>query len=147
MGKPDYPDQAVTEALVNALIHRDYFARGSELHIDMYEDRPEIQLPGGMFEGKPIQDYNINTVSSVRSNPVIADLFHRMEFMEHHGSDLHMIVSETEKLSGYTEELYPEFHSSASDFYVALKNVNCNLITCDQVAGQDGSQDNIFKAD
>ena len=99
--KPDYADRAVTEALVNALIHRDYIVRGSEIHIDMYDDRLEIQSPGGMFEGKPIQDCNINTVGSVRRNPVIADLFHRMKFMERRGSGLRKIVSETEKLPGY----------------------------------------------
>ena len=116
--KPDYADRAVTEALVNALIHRDYIVRGSEIHIDMYDDRLEIQSPGGMFEGKPIQDCNINTVGSVRRNPVIADLFHRMKFMERRGSGLRKIVSETEKLSGYNKELHPEFHSSGTDFRV-----------------------------
>ena len=98
--------------------------RGSEIHIDMYDDRLEIQSPGGMFEGKPIQDCNINTVGSVRRNPVIADLFHRMKFMERRGSGLRKIVSETEKLPGYTEELRPEFHSSGTDFRVVLKNAN-----------------------
>lgn len=39
--KPDYAGRAVTEALVNALIHRDYIVRGSEIHIDMYDDRLE----------------------------------------------------------------------------------------------------------
>ena len=130
--KPDYADRAVTEALVNALIHRDYIVRGSEIHIDMYDDRLEIQSPGGMFEGKPIQDCNINTVGSVRRNPVIADLFHRMKFMERRGSGLRKIVSETEKLPGYTEELRPEFHSSGTDFRVVLKNVNYNMDGSDQ---------------
>ena len=37
--KPDYAERAVTEALVNALIHRDYIVLGSEVHIDMYDDR------------------------------------------------------------------------------------------------------------
>ena len=146
--KPDYADRAVTEALVNALIHRDYIVRGSEIHIDMYDDRLEIQSPGGMFEGKPIQDCNINTVGSVRRNPVIADLFHRMKFMERRGSGLRKIVSETEKLPGYTEELRPEFHSSGTDFRVVLKNVNYNLVTDSQdegqVTGQDESQDDLF---
>lgn len=146
--KPDYADRAVTEALVNALIHRDYIVRGSEIHIDMYDDRLEIQSPGGMFEGKPIQDCNINTVGSVRRNPVIADLFHRMKFMERRGSGLRKIVSETEKLPGYTEELRPEFHSSGTDFRVVLKNVNFNLITDSQdegqVTGQVESQDDLF---
>lgn len=52
--KPDFADRAVTEALVNALIHRDYIILGSEILIDMYDDRVEIVSPGGMFEGPPI---------------------------------------------------------------------------------------------
>ena len=35
--------------LVNALIHRDYIVLGSEIHIDMFDDRVEITSPGGMF--------------------------------------------------------------------------------------------------
>ena len=151
--KPDYADRAVTEALVNALIHRDYIVRGSEIHIDMYDDRLEIQSPGGMFEGKPIQECSIDAVGSVRRNPVIADLFHRMRFMERRGSGLRKIVSETEKLPGYTEEMRPEFHSTATDFRVVLKNVNFNLHGSDQdegqvrgqVGGQDRGQDNLFE--
>ncbi|MBR4425685.1 MAG: putative DNA binding domain-containing protein [Oscillospiraceae bacterium] len=135
--KPDYADRAVTEALVNALIHRDYIVRGSEIHIDMYDDRLEIQSPGGMFGGKPIQDCNINTVGSVRRNPVIADLFHRMKYMERRGSGLRKIVSETEKLPGYTEALRPEFHSTATDFRVVLKNVNGNMDGSDHDATHD----------
>lgn len=122
--KPDFSDRAVTEALVNALIHRDYIVLGSEIHIDMYDDRLEIQSPGGMFEGKPIQECDVNTIGSVRRNPVIADLFHRMKFMERRGSGLRKIISETEKLPGYTAQLKPEFYSTPSDFRVVLKNAN-----------------------
>ena len=138
--KPDYADRAVTEALVNALIHRDYIVRGSEIHIDMYDDRLEIQSPGGMFEGKPIQECSIDIVGSVRRNPVIADLFHRMKFMERRGSGLRKIVSETEKIPGYTEEMQPEFHSTATNFRVVLKNVNYNLPGGDQDTMQDTTQ-------
>lgn len=144
MDKPDYADRAVTEALVNALIHRDYIVLGSEIHIDMYDDRLEIQSPGGMFEGKPIQDCNINAVVSARRNPVIADLFHRMKFMERRGSGLRKIVSETEKLPGYTEELRPEFLSSGTDFRVVLKNVNYNLVTGEQDGEHDREHDARF---
>ena len=127
----------------------------------MYDDRLEIQSPGGMFEGKPIQECSIDTVGSVRRNPVIADLFHRMKFMERRGSGLRKIVSETEKLPGYTEEMRPEFHSTSTDFRVVLKNVNFNLHGSDQdegqvrgqvggqdrgqVGGQDRGQDNLFE--
>ena len=43
---PDYPERAVLECLVNALIHRDYSDMGSEVHIDIYDDRLEIYSPG-----------------------------------------------------------------------------------------------------
>ena len=103
--KPDYSERAVTEALVNALIHRDYLVMGSEVHIDMYDDRLEIYSPGGMYRGKPIQECGLDEIDSVRRNPVIADLFHRMKFMERRGSGIKKILDETAKLPGYTEEL------------------------------------------
>ena len=47
MEMPDYPDRAVLECVVNALIHRNYMEIGSEVHIDMFDDRIEIYSPGG----------------------------------------------------------------------------------------------------
>lgn len=136
--KPDYAERAVTEAVVNALIHRDYIVMGSEIHIDMFDDRVEIVSPGGMFEGAPIQECDINRIRSVRRNPVIADLFHRMKYMERRGSGLRKIVSETEKLPGYTEACRPEFFSTATDFRVILKNVNYVM---DGATGHDTGHD------
>lgn len=126
--KPDYAERAVTEALVNALIHRDYTVLGSEIHIDMFDDRVEITSPGGMFGGGSIQEYDIYSMRSMRRNPIIADLFHRMKYMERRGSGLRKIVTETEKLPGYSEKYKPEFFSSAIDFRVVLKNVNYDLV-------------------
>lgn len=122
--KPDYSERAITEALVNALIHRDYLIMGSEIHIDMYDDRLEIYSPGGMYRGKPIQECGLDEIDSVRRNPIIADLFHRMKFMERRGSGIKKILYETAKLPGYTEELKPTFHSTHSSFFVTLKNIN-----------------------
>lgn len=126
--KPDYAERAITEALVNALIHRDYIVLGSEIHIDMFDDRVEITSPGGMFGGGSIQEYDIYSMRSMRRNPIIADLFHRMKYMERRGSGLRKIVTETEKLPGYSEKYKPEFFSSAIDFRVVLKNVNYDLV-------------------
>lgn len=122
--KPDYAERAVTEAVVNALIHRDYNVQGSEIHIDMYDDRIEIQSPGGMYQGRMIQECDIESISSVRRNPIIADLFHRMKYMERRGSGLKKIISETEKLPGYKKEWKPEFYSTLTDFRVVIKNMN-----------------------
>ena len=139
--KPDYAERAVTEILVNALIHRDYIVLGSEVHIDMFDDRVEITSPGGMFGGGSIQEYDIYSIRSMRRNPVIADLFHRMKYMERRGSGLRKIVSETEKLPGYTDTYKPEFSSTATDFRVILKNVNYHLSQKNLVSDQDKSQD------
>ena len=122
--KPDYAERAVTEAMVNALIHRQYLHQGTEIHIDMFDDRVEITSPGGMFEGGNIQNKDIENVTSARRNPIIADLFHRMRYMERRGSGLHKIVEATKTLPGYTDEFMPQFVSTDSNFKVILKNVN-----------------------
>ena len=58
------------------------------------------------------------------ASPVIADPFHRMKYMERHGSGLRKIVRETEKPPGYTAAYNPKIFSTATDFRVILKNVN-----------------------
>ena len=124
-------------------IHRDYIVLGSEVHIDMFDDRVEITSPGGMFGGGSIQEYDIYSIRSMRRNPVIADLFHRMKYMERRGSGLRKIVMETEKLPGYREADRPEFFSTAIDFRVILKNVNYHLGQNDLVSDQDEPQDTL----
>ena len=89
---PDYPERAVTEAIANAIIHRDYMQMGSEIHIDMYDDRLEIYSPGGMLDGKFIQQLNPFTVPSKRRNPLLADFFNRLGLMERRGSGMKKIM-------------------------------------------------------
>ena len=78
---PDYPARAIQEAIVNALIHRDYAVVGSEVHVDIYDDRMEIFSPGGMYDGTLVQEVDPYNIVSSRRNPVIADLFARMKVM------------------------------------------------------------------
>ena len=122
--KPDYAERAVFEALANALMHRDYSVTGSEVHVDMYDDRLDIYSPGGMPDGSLIQDLNIEDVPSIRRNPTIADVFHRLDFVERQGSGLKKIRIETSLLYGYTEEQSPKFISTVSAFHVVLRNMN-----------------------
>ena len=138
--KPDYAERAITEAIVNALIHRDYIVLGSEIHIDMFDDRLEIASPGGMFGGGTIQEYDVYNIRSMRRNPVIADLFHRMKYMERRGSGLKKIISETEMLPGYKPEFKPEFLSTAMDFKVTFKNLNYDPNLNDSVSDQVSDQ-------
>ncbi len=59
---PEYCERSYFEALVNALVHRDYWVNGSEVHIDMFDDRMVIYSPGGMPDG------NFDTGTSYRCN-------------------------------------------------------------------------------
>lgn len=119
---PDYPLEAMTEALTNAIIHRDYSVIGSEVHIDIYDDRIEITSPGGMYDSKPIQDLNLSEVPSTRRNPVIADLFQRLDYAERRGSGIRKI------LNGYEgKDRQPRFFSTESWFKTTLYNLNYGI--------------------
>ncbi len=122
---PDYPDTAVLEGIVNALIHRDYLELGSEVHIDMFDDRMEIYSPGGMLDGRKVQDLDLRNVSSRRRNPIIADIFNRLKYMDRRGSGFKKILDSYEFQEHYTEEMKPEFRSSNSEFWLIFKNLNC----------------------
>ena len=121
---PDYPERSVTEGIVNALIHRDYLVIGSEVHIDMFDDRLEIYSPGGMLDGINVQDRDIMTVPSQRRNPIIADIFTRLIYMERRGSGFKKIIEDYQFQHNYTEELAPIFKSEYGSFFLTLKNLN-----------------------
>ena len=121
---PDYPERAVTEAIANAIIHRDYMQMGSEIHIDMYDDRLEIYSPGGMLDGKLIQQLNPLTVPSKRRNPLLADFFSRLGLMERRGSGMKKIMDAYKQYQRLAKCHVPEFTSDASEFHVTLWNLN-----------------------
>ena len=121
---PDYPERAVTEAIANAIIHRDYMHMGSEIHIDMYDDRLEIYSPGGMMDGSLIQQLNPLSVPSKRRNPLLADFFSRLGLMERRGSGMKKIINTYKRYEQLSGCHAPEFTSNASEFHVTLWNLN-----------------------
>ena len=122
--KPDYAGRAVFEALANALMHRDYDVIGSEIHVDMYDGRLEVYSPGGMVDGTLVQEREIDNVPSARRNPIIAEIFHRLDYIERRGSGLRKIRTETSYLYGYADGHAPQFVSTSSAFHVVLRNIN-----------------------
>lgn len=131
---PEYVERSYHEALVNAIAHRDYLVNGSEVHIDIYDDRMEIHSPGGMPDGSVIQDRDPTTVPSTRRNPVIADVFNRLGYMERKGSGFAKILDNYAFQINYTEEMKPYFRSDRYQFTVIMPNLNYN-------GTQDGTQD------
>ena len=121
---PEYPERAVLECLVNALIHRDYTELGSEVHIDMFDDRLEIYSPGGMVDGSVVQKLDTANIPSRRRNPVIADIFSRMHYMERRGSGFKKIADAYHFAVNYVNEKEPKFYSTATSFFVTLYNLN-----------------------
>ena len=121
---PEYVHRSYFEALVNALIHRDYLINGSEVHVDIFDDRMEIYSLGGMPDGTVIQDRNIQAIPSMRRNPVIADIFARLGYMERSGSGLGKIRSSYEVSANFETGKEPVFYSDRSQFLVTLCNLN-----------------------
>ena len=113
----DYTIKAIREAIVNAIIHRDYQIIGSEIHIDMFDNRLEITSPGGMIDGSFVQNLDITKIPSMRRNRVISDIFSRLHFMDRRGSGLTRIV---ESYNDY--DIKPKFNSDTSSFTVVFPN-------------------------
>ena len=138
---PEYVERSYHEALVNAIAHRDYLVNGSEVHIDIYDDRMEIYSPGGMPDGSVIQDRDPTTVPSTRRNPVIADVFNRLGYMERKGSGFAKILDNYAFQINYTEEKKPYFRSDRYQFTVIMPNLNYNGT---QDVTQDVTQGDVY---
>jgi len=118
--KPEYAERAILEAMVNHFIHRDYTVMGSEVHLDIYDDRIIVTSPGGMYNGMLIQNLDIKDVSSERRNPILANVMAQLDYMEKRGSGLTRICNETKALEGYKDELEPKFKSTPTQFQTII---------------------------
>ena len=137
---PDYPERAVMEGLVNTLIHRSYTQVGSEVHIDMFDNRIEIYSPGGMVSGVSLKDKDILKIPSKRRNPVLADVFNRLKYMERRGSGFKKIMMDYQEQPNYNESLRPLFEADSEDFLLTLFNMNYSEDVTRDVT-QDVTQD------
>ncbi len=84
----EIPLQAIREAVVNAVAHRDYFADGSHITIDVFDDRLEIGNPGGLPKGLTLELFG---KKAVRRNPIITNLLQRCNFVENMGTGINKI--------------------------------------------------------
>ena len=114
----DYPEDAIREALLNAIVHRDYSFSGSTL-INMYFDRLEIISLGGLVSGLSLEAAIIGASQS--RNERLAALFYRLKLIEAYGTGISKIIGSYKKTG-----VEPIFESVRGAFRVILPNVNAN---------------------
>lgn len=88
---PEYPMKALREAITNAVMHRDWFIEGANIFVEIYTDRIEVVSPGGLPKGMTLADLGSK---SIRRNALIADLLHRIDFIEKAGTGIKRIRDE-----------------------------------------------------
>ncbi|OGS20214.1 MAG: hypothetical protein A2252_06340 [Elusimicrobia bacterium RIFOXYA2_FULL_39_19] len=87
----DYPLDAIREALVNAVCHRDYLV-SSTISVRIFDDRLEIWNPGSLFPGVKVEDLYKPHDSHIR-NKGIAKVFFDIEFVERWGSGIGKMIN------------------------------------------------------
>ena len=87
---PEISTAALREAVINAFCHRDY-RDPDYIHIAVFKDRVEIRSPGGLYDGLTIRKMRKGNVSK-RRNPLIAELFRRIQMVEAWGRGMPLIL-------------------------------------------------------
>ena len=109
----EIPEFVIREAIVNAIMHRDYFDKSSDIMVEAYRNKIVIFNPGGLV--KWLKPEEFGTISK-RRNPIIASLLSRTIFVEKMGTGINRIrkAMETSNLP------VPEFKFYEHSFYTSL---------------------------
>ncbi len=114
--KRNYPVEAVREALLNSVIHRDYGIGGPTL-ISIFDDRIEFVNIGGLVKGMTLADIKLGV--SVLRNKNLANVFYRLHLIEAYGTGL-LKINEC-----YADEmLKPKLEVTDNAFKITLPNTN-----------------------
>lgn len=114
--KQDYPEEAIREALLNALVHRDYSFSGSII-INVNDSKMEFISLGGLLPGLSTEDIRIG-VSQPR-NKKLAEVFHRLRLIESYGTGIRRIFKLYENCP-----IQPVIEVTANAFKIVLPNMN-----------------------
>lgn len=114
--KRDYPVEAVREALLNCVVHRDYSFSGSTL-LNFYDDRLEFVSLGGLVSGISMEAIFMGVSQPRNSN--LAAFFYRMKLIESYGTGVGKICRLYEE-----EQSRPQFDTAKGVFRVILPNCN-----------------------
>jgi ATP-dependent DNA helicase RecG len=112
----DYPEEAIREGILNAIIHRDYAFSGSII-VNLYDDRIEFVSLGGLMSGLQVEDLFLG-VSQPR-NEKLANVFYRLRHIEAYGTGLRRILQNYDDF-----EVKPEITVTHGAFMLTLPNMN-----------------------
>lgn len=115
----EFPYRAVREAVINALIHRDYTSTG-RVQIRVYDDRMVISNPGGLPAGLTVGDLLLEPHDSLPRNPILAQICYYARLVEQWGSGT-LRMRTACRAQGLPD---PIFQSTASSFIVTLRKDN-----------------------
>lgn len=116
--RKDYPSDALREALLNAIVHRDYSFSASTL-ISMFDDRIEIVSVGGLIKGITFRDISLGI--SILRNQNLANIFYRLKLIEAYGTGVPKIMNSYDDFI-----LKPKFEVTDNAFKITLPNRNYN---------------------
>ena len=114
--KKDYPEEAIREALLNAIVHRDYSFSGSII-INVNDSKMEFISLGGLLPGLSTEDIRIG-VSQPR-NKKLTEVFHRLRLIESYGTGIRRIFKLYENCP-----IQPVIEVTANAFKIVLPNMN-----------------------
>jgi len=110
----DYPLEALREAVINALIHKDYLS-AAEIQIKIYDDRFWIWNPGRLPKQLTIESLKTEH-SSFPKNPLIASVFYYAGFIERWGSGTKRMIDLC-KVQGLPEPVFKEEFGGISVYF------------------------------
>ena len=116
--RTEYPINAVREAILNALIHRDYsiHTEGTPIQINFFTDRLEIHSPGGLYGRMTVEQ--LGKARPDLRNPTLATMAESLNQAENRYSGIPTIRMEMKEY-GLPE---PEFKNGRNEFVVTLYN-------------------------
>jgi len=120
--QPEYPPEALREAVVNAVAHRDYAIRGEGIRILMFADRVECYSPGRLPGHVTIQNLVQERFSR---NQAIVQVLADMGFIERLGYGIDRMIGQMESLGLPA----PDFRETANGFQVTLYGPGHDLLT------------------
>lgn len=123
-----YPKIALREAVVNALAHRDYSIDGTQVDVDIFKDRLVITSPGGWLLPKKPNEYNLDSIPSVRRNKVLCRCFEIAGLTERSGSGLKKIYNVYKKLKFKEPQLNDQHDYFLITLYDMLGEKNNSVI-------------------